>query len=701
MGCGIKRVTQNSINKNETILNTSHNKKIIDFNFATVAQSFFSFFLFAVLNLSNTIGHMLYLFYFGNNKENMVLKFDGANEEWESLAINQKNITINQESQALLIDKDMILITGGKTPNIKKTDEIYGKNESLLYLIKKNCFYPFPSLNVPRACHMMVNHGDFIYALGGKSENNENEGVTSSVERMSIVNHKIQLKKGIEELQKEGMEKLKWDEVEPFINPRYHSLCFIFKNEIYLMGGMGRNKKICKAVEKYNWEQNQWILLEWKLPFSIYSAAASSLNSNEILIIGGKNDVGLSPSLYQMDLEQKKYHSKGAFSFRVNPKILHFKDNLYIFGGDKEMSCEKLNPKEFISYTSSESYTSFINNDLSTFPYGQTTINIGEECKHEGDFLMKIAEHELKIDPSKNYDYFYTFGTPINPFILEFDIKTEDVKFCAVSLVLKFYYHGSAVRLNKFYGFTMGGIIPPHKKASKKTHLIDFRSMNSQKMAKANVGRCKAFMVGNPDDNRIYLLGGITFELNSEKHLASAERFDLVANIWEKIADMHFKRYNANGFIFKKKLYVFGGSDGHNYLDSVEVLSPIENKWETIHELKMLKPISNFTINFFDMSNGEFLFIGGCNKESFTNEILTLKMDSKKYEKILELKEPRSGHKVFVKDSLLIVLGGTRSALGVETLKLNSTDTVSDYKRFDETLNKYYKDNTLIGVQSC
>jgi len=645
----------------------------------------------------------LFLFCFDSNNENILLKFDGLNEEWESLLMNQKNIVISEESQALQIDKDLILLSGGKNRNSKPTDEFYGTNLCQLYVIKKNRFYPFPNLNVPRACHMMINYGDTIYCMGGRSENNENEGITSSVERANIHNFKNQLKEGVDDLTVPSFVKLKWEEVEPFTKPRYSALTFMFKEEIYLLGGMGRNKKICKFVEKYDSGQNQWLSLDWKLPFSINCAVATALNQSELLIIGGKNESGLTPSIYQLDFEKKRYHSKGAFSFRVNPKILHYKDELYIFGGDKEMSCEKLNPTEFVSYAASESYTSFINNDLSTFPGGQTAIRLGENLTQESEVLIKVFENDLKISKMKTYDVYYTFGTPNHPFILEYTCENEIVKFSPVSFVLKFYYYGAVVRLNPFFGLTMGGIIPPHKKASKQTHLVDFRTMSCKKMAKTNIGRCKCFMLGNEDDNKVYLIGGITFEGSMEKHLASVERFDLMENKWEKMNDMLTPRYNANGFFSRKLLYVFGGSDGHVYLDSVEVFNPIENKWELLNELKMPKPLSNFTINHFEASTDEFLIIGGANKENFNNELYILRMNNpSKYDKLIELKEPRSGHKVFTSENNFVIIGGSRSDVGVEVLKMNPLEIVTnEFKKFDEALNKYYRDKTLGGVQSC
>ena len=540
--------------------------------------------------------------------------------------------------------------------------------------------------------------------MGGHSENNENDGITSTVEKINLTAFKAQLKEGVEDLNKEGLPELKWDEIEPFNKPRHSAITFIFREEIYLLGGMGRNKKITKEIEKFNTYENQWKILEWKLPFSIYSAVATTLNDSEILIIGGKNEAGLTPSIYQMDFEKKRYHSKGAFSFRINPKILHFKEDLYIFGGDKEMSCEKLNPIEFVSYAASESYTGFINSDLSCFPAAETSLKIGDKLEIETQVIMKVLEQDVKISQNseKNYEFFYTFGTPNHPFILEFQCKNETVKFHPVSFMLKFYYYGTIVRINQNFAFTIGGIIPPHKKASKQGHLVDFRTMSCKKMAKALIGRCKAFMVGNPDDNKIYVVGGINFEGNAEKHLTNFERLDVFANKWEKLQVMNNARFNANGFFHKKSLFVFGGSDGHNYLDSVEKYDTSNDKWEMVNELKMPKALSNFTINVYNAVSKDFLFIGGSNKENFSNEVLLLKIENLKFEKICEIKEPRSGHKVFYSENSFVILGGSRSDIGVEVLKLFPLEvTDNGYKNFDESLNKYYRDKTLGGVQSC
>lgn len=630
------------------------------------------------------------------------MKFDSINEEWESLTIPQKNISLLEDSQALQLDKDLILIAGGKPKTFKNSDEYIGINTCFLYNTLKNRFFPFPSLSVPRSSHMIINIGDVIYCLGGRSENNENEGVTSSVERIDISDFKTILKEGVEEIQGELQKKFKWDEVEPFRYPRYSANVLLYKECIYLMCGMGRNRKICKFVEKYNPTMNQWFVLDWKMPFSIYSTTIITFNSSELLLIGGKNEAGMVPSIYQIEIEKKKYFSKGAFSFRVNPKVLNYKDDLYIFGGDKDMSCEKLNPKEFISYAASESYTSFINNDLSTFPAAQTAMHLKESVCHESETEMNYSENDLKISAHTN-KLFYTFGTPNHPFILEFNCQHEIVKFSQVSLLLKFYYYGSIFRINNFFAILMGGIIPPHKKASKQTQLIDFRSMVCKKLAKTSIGRCKSLLLGNPEDNKMYIIGGIAFENNNEKHLTSVECLDFKKNKWEKISDLLVPRYNSGGFFLKNKLYVFGGSDGHSFIDTTEIWDLSLNKWQFVENLKLPKPLANFSLNATSYNREEYVFIGGSTKESYSNEILTLKMEeSGKFVKSFELKEARSGHKVFNCGNQLILLGGTRSDIGIELFRLDPMEIVEkEFVQFDEALNKYYRDKTLAGVQSC
>ena len=47
-----------------------------------------------------------------------------------------------------------------------------------------------------------------------------------------------------------------------------------------------------------------------------------ALNGSDLLIIGGRNKDGLSPSIYQLDMINRRYKSRGNFSFRFRPKVL-------------------------------------------------------------------------------------------------------------------------------------------------------------------------------------------------------------------------------------------------------------------------------------------------------------------------------------------------------------------------------------------
>ena len=43
------------------------------------------------------------------------------------------------------------------------------------------------------------------------------------------------------------------------------------------------------------------------------------LNGSDLLVIGGKNKNGLLPSIYQFDFINRRYKSRGNFSFRLKP----------------------------------------------------------------------------------------------------------------------------------------------------------------------------------------------------------------------------------------------------------------------------------------------------------------------------------------------------------------------------------------------
>ncbi len=101
---------------------------------------------------------------------------------------------------------------------------------------------------------------------------------------------------------------------------RYGHGQFVYKSKVYVFGGLDQNNAFIRLMERYHLDNNQWELLPFKFPFKIYSMGMA-LNGSDLLIVGGRNQNGLLPTIYQIDFINRRYRSRGSFSYRFRPKV--------------------------------------------------------------------------------------------------------------------------------------------------------------------------------------------------------------------------------------------------------------------------------------------------------------------------------------------------------------------------------------------
>ncbi|XP_016658814.1 ring canal kelch homolog [Acyrthosiphon pisum] len=80
-------------------------------------------------------------------------------------------------------------------------------------------------------------------------------------------------------------------------------------------------------------------------------------------------------------------------------------------------------------------------------------------------------------------------------------------------------------------------------------------------------------------DGVMYAIGGEFKDNTSSVILKSVEAYTPINNVWSPIADMHLCRADPSVVTFNGLLYVMGGFDGFNRLDSVEIYDPKINTW--------------------------------------------------------------------------------------------------------------------------
>ena len=84
-------------------------------------------------------------------------------------------------------------------------------------------------------------------------------------------------------------------------------------------------------------------------------------------------------------------------------------------------------------------------------------------------------------------------------------------------------------------------------------------------------------------DNHLYVCGGF-FE---DYYVTEAERFDIIENKWEEIANMQEKRVDAFGVASEGKIFVAGGQDLRMYPTTCEIFNISTNEWQFIGSLNV------------------------------------------------------------------------------------------------------------------
>merc|ERR1711998_332717 len=75
----------------------------------------------------------------------------------------------------------------------------------------------------------------------------------------------------------------------------------------------------------------------------------------------------------------------------------------------------------------------------------------------------------------------------------------------------------------------------------------------------------------------LYVCGGM-----GPKNPCSVERYNTEIGVWEAVPPMLAARCYAAATASASKLWVFGGSHGHQHLDSGEELDPVTGVWTAL-----------------------------------------------------------------------------------------------------------------------
>ncbi|CAJ0591138.1 unnamed protein product [Cylicocyclus nassatus] len=234
------------------------------------------------------------------------------------------------------------------------------------------------------------------------------------------------------------------------------------------------------------------------------------------------------------------------------------------------------------------------------------------------------------------------------------EMRKEWKPLCDLSLIHPIAYHGAVVLNDELY--VIGG-------TDGENHYSTVMKMNmfGEWTEVAPMYETRTYISNSccVMDGMIYVCGG--FDVRSMSHrrrhdrLKCVERYDPALNRWERIPDMNQMRSDAAAASAGGKLYVSGGFNGNEVLQTVEVYSLATNAWTEIASLP--SPRSGHCMLLFDPYT--MIVLGGFNGDDRLTSVCTWKIGHLSWsEDAPPMKNKRSNFSACFFDGKLVVAGG-------------------------------------------
>ena len=231
-------------------------------------------------SLKNSLNHAQHLHFFQDNSKKLhILDLKKALSldefSWKEINLNI-NFKIPIWHRSIMTQQGTIYLTGGSDLESEYKTNL---KDVYVYAPFENILKPLAGLNYARNSHGICILQDFMYVIGGCSEQG---GYTASCERFAVNKH---YEKAVGEWQ-----------IVASLNQPANSPCVVNFNDdyIYKFGGVLNLSTMNNTVERYDPKLNVWTEINYQVfgnkysSLSLLAASASvQINRNEILIFGG------------------------------------------------------------------------------------------------------------------------------------------------------------------------------------------------------------------------------------------------------------------------------------------------------------------------------------------------------------------------------------------------------------------------------
>lgn len=436
------------------------------------------------------------------------------------------------------------------------------------------------------------------------------------------------------------------------------ALTLIYQDALYVLGGYTGLAKRARSIERFNPEANAWEIMPFKLPYGLEATYAFSPAPHRLQVIGGQSISGATNLNYVYNFADGTYMPKRTM---IHERVLHKglvqADKVTIFGGDSGDTIEEYIRSEEKWIQQLRDHRNILGN-IKSFSFAQPTLQVS----HDPSALVETGLEESTSGTIRTKRCF-AFGDDETSFILEINFSKNHVRERSVPANLRLYGYQGVVALPDNTYLLCGGINKANNSISNKAYIYNPQTNKARKVAKCHDARYTFNLVVM--GNHVYAIGGRTWGEDNQAILKGCERYDITTGQWEQIAPLNHARCSAMAFQLKNKLYVLGGYKGEKerWVTS-EVYNPEKNVWSILKaELKV--PLEGSSLVMSNRMGGVFL-LGGRTTNGDTDKIWEFDVEQGDMWESGKLKEAKSLNKFYeFQERKVLILGGEKNLIEV------------------------------------
>jgi N-acetylneuraminic acid mutarotase len=209
----------------------------------------------------------------GNQK---IFKFTPKDHIFEPVTI-PSGLDVYNLSAVVYVSETEIYLTGGANSDISSVSK-----KAFLYNAKENKVTELAPMYTGRYAHCSLIHEGYLYVFGGLEV--EKEPPTTNTNGEAFHEEESSLMS----CERYSIKDNKWEKIPNLNLARSLASCFIFENEIHVVGGYLAKTKRTPTIERFSVKENKWHFSKAKLPKGLEASFVFSPFEDTIQVIGGQ-----------------------------------------------------------------------------------------------------------------------------------------------------------------------------------------------------------------------------------------------------------------------------------------------------------------------------------------------------------------------------------------------------------------------------